>query len=789
MRESEARSWRAMTRPFQARPALPSIRVMLLDPTIERELKTAIDKYAANGTLRAKGDLDRYYATFRARFGPDALRGLEGPTLLDTLHYTGNTSSLVYWLEFKNDDELPAIFGSIAGGSALKFGLYRRRDTGVWMTGHSSAQRELSLDEAIAMATRNRDQLVAGAAVLDALSADPGRVDHNALQASMMRVAPDVADTAWGHKYFSLIAPTLIDPYHAPHYQLFYLLKMLMASPNLAGRYASAAGFVGAARELGVPIMNLATTLSALHGTPHSYWRVGTGNDEAPRGQWPTMRSKARAAIGWRELGDLSSLEHTRDARDALRKRIETELSVPAARAGIVANYLFRIVHDVVPGDLVIAADGETNLAIGRVTGDYSFDGGEGFPHGRPVEWLDVADWKFPTSEGLRTTLVELKKAENLVAIERRLSTLRARGAPVREPSTATRAPLSPLSPMLERIHGVLERKGQVILYGPPGTGKTHHAEAAARELAARAWFTSEFAQLSNDDRLSIVGGPNRLGAVEVCCFHPAYGYEDFLEGYRPRSSDGALGFELRDGVFKRLCRRAEATPTKPWYLVIDEINRGDIPRIFGELMLVLERGRRGTPVVLPVSGERLVVPPNVFVLGTMNTADRSIALLDTALRRRFGFIELMPDATVLRDAVVAGIPLGPWLDALNERIVRHAGRDARNLQVGHSYLLHNQRPISDLTHLAQVLRDDVIPLLEEYCYEDYAALERILGSTLVRRDRQRIDHTLFAPARADELVRALLEPCPDITASPQAIAGEMQQAQNVAEDEGDAAT
>jgi len=125
-------------------------------------------------------------------------------------------------------------------------------------------------------------------------------------------------------------------------------------------------------------------------------------------------------------------------------------------------------------------------------------------------------------------------------------------------------------------------------------------------------------------------------------------------------------------------------------------INRGDIPRIFGELLTILEKDKRTNRIVLPVSQEIFTIPRNVFVIGTMNTADRSISLLDAALRRRFGFIEMMPDGTVLRDSVVAGIPLRAWFDALNTRIREHVGRDARNLQIGHSYLMQGGSPMTN---------------------------------------------------------------------------------------------
>ena len=155
-----------------------------------------------------------------------------------------------------------------------------------------------------------------------------------------------------------------------------------------------------------------------------------------------------------------------------------------------------------------------------------------------------------------------------------------------------------------------------------------------------------------------------------------------------------------------------------------------------------------------------------------MNTADRSIALLDTALRRRFGFVELMPDPGLLGDAVVAGsIPLGPWLAALNERIREHIGRDARNLQVGHSYLMPGGRPVTDFRTFVRVFGEDIIPLLEEYCYEDYTALTRILGRGLVDETMQRIRFELLEPDRRDDFIRAVLEPSPELPTAPQIVA------------------
>ena len=153
---------------------------------------------------------------------------------------------------------------------------------------------------------------------------------------------------------------------------------------------------------------------------------------------------------------------------------------------------------------------------------------------------------------------------------------------------------------------------------------------------------------------------------MRVCTFHPGYGYEDFVEGLRPTLRNEQMAFEPRDGHFKKLCTDAQHQGNRHFFLVIDEINRGDVPRIFGELLTIIELNKRDLRVILPTTGSSFSVPINVHLIGTMNTADRSISMLDAALRRRFGFIELMPDSSVLHDQKAGTLPLGPWLDALN---------------------------------------------------------------------------------------------------------------------------
>jgi 5-methylcytosine-specific restriction protein B len=213
--------------------------------------------------------------------------------------------------------------------------------------------------------------------------------------------------------------------------------------------------------------------------------------------------------------------------------------------------------------------------------------------------------------------------------------------------------------------------------------------------------------------------------------------------------------FEPRDGIFKRLCLDASNQPNRQFFLVLDEINRGDLPRIFGELITTIEYDKRDRPTKLPITGSSFAVPRNVFLIGTMNTADRSISIMDTALRRRFGFVQLMPDSALLAGRKAGGLLLAAWLDALNMRLRRHLKRDARNLQVGHAYLMPPQ-PITSVAEFARVLRDDIIPLLEEYCYDDFATLRDILGGELVDAEAGRIREELFGVNREGDLVQAV---------------------------------
>ena len=209
--------------------------------------------------------------------------------------------------------------------------------------------------------------------------------------------------------------------------------------------------------------------------------------------------------------------------------------------------------------------------------------------------------------------------------------------------------------------------------------------------------------------------------------FHQSYSYEEFVEGIRPKLDGdvGGIAYEIKDGIFKELCSVASQDPDNKYLLIIDEINRGNIAKIFGELITLLEDGKRETMSVrLPYSQDSFTVPKNLYVLGTMNTADRSIALLDIALRRRFEFVELMPKNELLSSNIEGtGLSLAKLLEQLNQKISIMIDRDH---QIGHSYLME----IDSLKSLNRAWYKKILPLIQEYFYNDWEKLEILLGKS-----------------------------------------------------------
>ena len=270
------------------------------------------------------------------------------------------------------------------------------------------------------------------------------------------------------------------------------------------------------------------------------------------------------------------------------------------------------------------------------------------------------------------------------------------------------------------------------ILYGPPGTGKTFHTIGRAVSIVDGADMDSEhnskrFNELRFDPKED-ADPEDDNGNIAFVTFHQNFAYEDFVEGIRPVLDKADLRYELRDGIFKRIAKAAHSRPDERFVLIIDEINRGNIAKIFGELITLIEDSRRlgqaeETFATLPYSQQPFSVPSNLYLIGTMNTADRSIQLLDTALRRRFKFRECMPNPKHRLIATdVNGVNCRELLQAINERIALLLDREH---QIGHTYFLN----VDSLDELASVFRESVFPLLQEYFFDDWAKIRAVLAN------------------------------------------------------------
>ncbi|MFD7775704.1 McrB family protein [Streptomyces sp. NPDC059753] len=438
-------------------------------------------------------------------------------------------------------------------------------------------------------------------------------------------------------------------------------------------------------------------------------WKIAPGE----RGRlWEECRAGAVIRVGWDELGDLGLYQSDTDLKQAL----DTNWPRRSGGSLTLARRLLAF-RDLEEGDRIVANRGvDEVLATGTVSGSYRFEPERPeFQHVVPVDWDLSHAQRLSEPKQWRSTFAKVDPAffAKLTAPQ------------VNSSADADHTPQPKPVALPEDVQAVLdalERKGQVILHGPPGTGKTRLALGAALALDGRADVLGADARQRAEAQAEMLHGDR----VRMVTFHPSYGYEDFVEGFKPDLSaiGPGLTLALTDGLFHGLCSRAAAHPDQTFLLVVDEINRGDLPRIFGELITLLELDKRSLPVALPISKRRFSVPPNVRVIGTMNTADRSISHLDAAVRRRFAFLPVDPDPDAV-SGTVGPLDLAAFFESLNTRIARHLDADH---QIGHAYLLRDGEPIATEEDLAAAFHHEVIPLLEDYCLGRAELLHRILG-------------------------------------------------------------
>ena len=375
------------------------------------------------------------------------------------------------------------------------------------------------------------------------------------------------------------------------------------------------------------------------------------------------------------------------------------------------------------PGDVVFARQSGTQLYIaGQVTSDYQFDGSrDNYEHVRDVQWLTTVPVDVPeVSRVITVALTDITTWDAEVAdLCRRL------GIDVTNlPEVTTPNPSAQLKGSTS-----MNKPTNVILYGPPGTGKTFHTKEHAVTLcngkANPATLKDDFAKLVADKRVAFV------------TFHQSYDYSDFIIGFKPVPSASGMSFEVRKGVLLRLAEEAEKNPQLPYLLIIDEINRGNISKIFGELITLIEADKRrdgdfALEVTLPCAFKgadgketcQFSLPSNVHLLGTMNTADRSIALLDTALRRRFKFVRKEPKPDLLH-ADLEGVNLRKLLAKLNEVLVEAFSPDH---QIGHAWLPMKFDTKATGKDLVDAFNDKILPLLDEWYYDNVEAKKELVA-------------------------------------------------------------
>ena len=430
------------------------------------------------------------------------------------------------------------------------------------------------------------------------------------------------------------------------------------------------------------------------------YWLYAPGRGAS---MWDQFFRDGVIGIGWYEIGDLS--------RFSTREQITVQLQKdnPGHSYKNDSLALWQFLTQMQPGDIVYAKRGAHQiLARGVVTSDYEYDPdyNDQYPNIRRVEWrqteiLERAD------KIVQKTLTDITSITDYV---RELEDWFAdpEDEEADDPARPADPPYSPEHFLkdvymdrasYETLVGLVRKKKNVILQGAPGVGKTYTAKRLAYSMIG----------VKDQERIMMVQ------------FHQSYSYEDFIEGFRPASASG--GFEIKKGSFYLFCRKAEDDLEHEYFFFFFEINRGNLSKIFGELFMLIESDKRGNALQLLYSDEKFSVPQNVYIIGMMNTADRSLAMLDYALRRRFAFYEMKPGFNTegfrKYRTGLNNIKFDNLINCVEQLNAAIAGDESlgEGFCIGHSYFC-NLTEVNDQA-LSAIVEYEVIPLLKEYWFDE----------------------------------------------------------------------
>lgn len=426
------------------------------------------------------------------------------------------------------------------------------------------------------------------------------------------------------------------------------------------------------------------------------YWIIAPGENSF---MWEEFYKLGIIGIGWDAMGDLRLYQTRNEMIDKMRSINNNN---NAYTNDSLATWQF--VHDVKIGDVILVKKGLTKL-VGRgvVTSEYIYNmEANNFRHQHHVKWTHKGEWPYPGNAPMKTLTNITNKSDLIEKLNNIFSNQQTEELGQTEERYTKGDFLQDVymsEEDYEKLKAILYYKKNVILQGAPGVGKTYTAERLAYSLT----------------------GEKNLERVMMVQFHQSYSYEDFIMGFRPSDN----GFELRKGAFYNFCKKAEPDASNDYFFIIDEINRGNLSKIFGELFMLIENDKRGASLQLVYSDEKFSIPENLYIIGMMNTADRSLAMLDYALRRRFAFFELQPgfdtDGFKTYQSIINNRKLDNLIACvknLNYAIVTDESL-GEGFCIGHSYFCNlTPESVNDQV-ISNIVEYELIPLLKEYWFDE----------------------------------------------------------------------